>query len=162
MQEQLNTLDELPNYLISDQGEVYPEREGDALTHWSNKEGITCVSVTLFGRRTTRSLALLVARAHIPNNKDWFNSIIHLNGNRADCRASNLMWRPRMYVTRYHAQFDTHLWANSMVPVCELTTGEDFECQQDASMTFGIRMGDIHVSCMNEEPFWDYEFRFLK
>jgi hypothetical protein len=99
---------EFPGYSVSNMGRVRNDETGRIMALSRNQYGIVNVGLVLGRKQYKRSVALLVADAFLPTwESEVFTSPIHLNGDRSDCRAENLMWRPRWFAAKYHRQFKT-------------------------------------------------------
>lgn len=92
-----------PNIYVSDLGRVRSEKR--VLKPFFSRR-CWCVSIWREGRSHTRSVAALVAEAflRLPNvlAAGRTHKILHTNGDRADCRAKNLLVVPR----RKHSSID--------------------------------------------------------
>src|SRR5690348_13611375 len=99
---------EFPAYSVSNMGRVRNDDTGRIMAMSRNQFGIVNVGLVVGRKQYKRSVALLVAEAFLPTwESEVFTSPIHLNGDREDCRAENLMWRPRWFAIKYHRQFRT-------------------------------------------------------
>jgi hypothetical protein len=101
-----------PHYEVNDVGEIRNAKYDRILTPSKNQFGHLKVNLpTPEGKIRTRQVNHIVAEAFIPEpNRDDFISIIHLNGDKTNCAAVNMQWRPRYFAIRYHLQFQTDLW----------------------------------------------------
>ncbi len=146
--EEFRELPDFPGYSINDQGHVYKDATGRQLSWAINQAGIPSVAFGVNeGPDLRRSVALLVAQTFLESPKRAAdNTPIHLNGDRTDCRASNLMWRPRWFAVAYHKQFtDKYQYdpATLDVPVKIVDTGELFDRAIDVCMKYGVLAKDI-------------------
>jgi hypothetical protein len=111
----------------------------------------------------TRLVSQLVARAfvEVPKRRDDFTSIIHLDGDKANCKAENLMWRPRYFAILYHRQFQTPNFRNADIPLVELKTGEIYSSIQEAVTRNGLLFNEILISAHERTFVWPtfQEFR---
>lgn len=97
-----------PRYRISTEGRIYNEAAEKLMKTSVNNFGDPKISLlTETGPRQTRSVAMLVARAFVEQPNILCNRIIHLNGDRTDCRADNIAWRPRWFAWKYTRQLKT-------------------------------------------------------
>lgn len=145
-------LDEFPDYAVSEEGDIYNMKTGVRRKISMNQHGIP--KIALYRRRAlfTRSVAVLVAETFCERPSPRHDTPIHLDGDRSNCRASNLMWKPRWQAIRYHRQFFERPFLDSTVPVVEINTGLSFDTIADACMAFGLYHGDIYKSYVEEEP----------
>lgn len=160
-------LQEYPGYAISELGAIM-NTTTDMLKHPSkNQQGILMVNFARHGRQTVRSVALLVADRFV-DRRDWpdhFDTPIHLNGDREDCRAVNLTWRPRWFAVMYHKQFNsTNFGVPAFTqPIKNVETGEVFVNSWDAALQYGMLENQLVLGTMNREPvpFQQYRFEFI-
>lgn len=101
-------LDEFPSWIISSNGDVMNEWTSKVMSVRYNQQNLKMVNLVRDGQICTRLVSLLVAKTFLepPRDPHRYNSVIHLNGDRDDCRAMNLMWRPRWFAMKYHRMFE--------------------------------------------------------
>ena len=140
---------EFPDYMVSDQGHIYsiPRREERRLT--MNQWGIVMVQFTRDRKQFTRSVALQVARAFVPNEEPRFDTPIHLDGNKENCSAENLAWRPRAFAIQYHRQFGSDDFHVPGSPVMDVETGEEFADTRALAIRYGLIRSHIFVAIAN-------------
>lgn len=141
---------EFPGYIVSDRGDIRKEGNGHVVRLSSTKKGLTKVGLTKGGQQHTRSVALLVAEAYVPGRTDIFDTPIHLDGDRANCRAHNLIWRPRWFAVKYHRQFDFSEFHNPAVRIRDLDTGALFCGFAELCSRFGLLYRDV-INASNKE-----------
>lgn len=115
---------EFPAYSVSTEGRVINNETGRILSISSSRKSRGTAYVSLYYKNAlkVRGLALLVAEAWVPRDSMAFDTPINLNGNRKDCRAENLMWRPLWFARKYHKQFSERVnWTNTFL---NLDTGQ--------------------------------------
>ena len=84
-------------YTVTDNGDVF--RDGVPVPNVVSKYGTRKVSVRMErGYRTVHVVSRLVGRAFCPEFREDLRPV-HINGDRSDCRASNLRWVPVSAVT---------------------------------------------------------------
>ncbi|WNM72557.1 HNH endonuclease [Gordonia phage Artorias] len=129
-------LREFPNYVINSEGILKQVDTGSIKTNRVNNYGDLVVNLYREGRPYTRKVSLLVAQAYLgdPRN-EAFNSVIHLNGDKTDCNAINLSWRPRWFVVAYNQMFENNP-INVSVRIKQ--TGEIFGTLRDACVKYGM------------------------
>lgn len=157
-----NDLDGYDGYQISDQGQVR-RNDGVLLVTSTNQFGVDHVVLRDHqGKQVRRSLALLVATTFIERpNELLFDTPIHLNGDRTDNRASNLMWRPRWFAISYQRQFlDNRVYSYGS-PIYLVDTDEVFETIREAAMKYGLLEKDIFMDIVNQRGVWPLAFQFL-
>ena len=142
--ERWKPIQDFEDYLVSDLGMITRSRTTNrTLSYHRNQRGILSVTLRRGGVQYRRSVAGIVARAFVPNcGGKWdveFNTPIHLDGDKDNCAADNLAWRPRWFAIRFHQQFDSipPAWRN---PVVDLDTGTTYDSLVDAAKTHGFLM----------------------
>lgn len=150
-----------PKYVISPEGEIKHRKRNTVLKSRQNKQMFKMV--TLMEDDTTqrtRSVALLVAQTYLPPPKnETYNSIIHLDNDRGNCNANNLMWRPRWYALLYRRMFNEES-VNSSVMIEE--TGEIFGTLREACVKYGLYDKHTYVDMRNGDPCFHYRYRFKR
>lgn len=145
---------EFPMYSINEEGRIRNDERNRILRQSINQQGILYVGLTSSedGEQYKRSVAYLVAKTFMGNPTPvWFNTPIHLDGNRLNCRIDNLMWRPRPFAVRYHRQFDQPTRGfDAMIE--EVETGERFRNSWYAATKYGLLNRDIIRSIVNGVP----------
>jgi len=104
---------------------------------------ISYVTLRINGRTVTRSVAKMVSETFVVREKPWddpsiFNTPIHLDGNRINCGAWNLKWRPRNFAIEYHRQFLNDGFDNNVCPIEVMETGRIFKTVRDFCMYYGV------------------------
>jgi hypothetical protein len=104
------------------------------------------VGLTHGGIQVKRSLAKLICETFVPIPKQAvpFTTPIHLNGNSADCQASNLLWRPRWFALKHGRQFKLDL--PEYYPVRDKQTDEVFDSVWSFVLTYGLLYMDVVLS----------------
>lgn len=158
--ELLEPIPEFPGYWVSNRGYVKNERRDTPLTNHINNGGLVYVNINRGPRSYNRGLAKLVAEAFLPSpDLSAFDTPINLNGDRQDCRAENLMWRPNWFARRYHQQF--HYGREDFYnPVYLAETNTHFPSVWDAAIKYGLLVRDIMHRSYNHEPVWPGNLRF--
>lgn len=127
-----------PGYSINPAGEVRRDANGRVLQVRVNQYGVPYVGLMRNWCQCLRSLPRLVALAFVPQPSSHFDTPINLNGDRTNCHASNLLWRPRWYAVRYTQQFQRRYERPIDAPIRETDTGEVFKNSFVAACTFGL------------------------
>lgn len=165
MSELWHELEEFPDYAVSDRGEIVNIKNGMPRRTSTNQNGIVKITLYIDGKElATRSVAVLVAEAFCDGQNDLFNTPIHLDGDRDNCRASNLMWRPRWFAVQYHRQFYSDEFHRMDVPIQEITTGRRYSSVKEACIDLGLYYNDVYRSYVHEQPvpITKHEFRLLR
>lgn len=150
--ERWSELDEFPDYAVSDLGAIHNIRSGMPRKTSTNQQGIVKISLYQGRELITRSVAVMVAEAFVDGQSDLFNTPIHLDGDRENCRADNLMWRPRWFAVQYHRQFQSPEFHESDVRIMDVETGEQFDCVKDCCMAYGLYYNDVYRSYIHDRP----------
>lgn len=153
-------LAEFPDYALSNYGEIINMKTGAPRKPSINQQGIPKISLYKGSELCTRSLAVMVAEAFVPKDNEHFDTPIHLDGDRQNCRADNLEWRARWFAIMYHKQFRKEELYNDKAPRVETKTGEQFETALDAVTTFGVLYIDVFNSHFNGTPVFPGGLRF--
>ncbi|QAU06793.1 HNH endonuclease [Gordonia phage Duffington] len=145
------------DYVVSPDGEVYSESKKELKNLRFNNQGDVMVDLYRDRKQNTRKVSLLVAQAYLgePKNES-FNSVIHLNGDRSDCRAINLAWRPRWFVVEYNRMF---LSEPINVSVQIEQTGEIFGTLREACVKYGMVEKTAYVVAHNGGPVFPHGYR---
>ncbi|QEQ94391.1 HNH endonuclease [Gordonia phage Chikenjars] len=145
------------DYVVSPDGEVYSESKKELKNLRFNNQGDVMVDLYRDRKQNTRKVSLLVAQAYLgePKNES-FNSVIHLNGDRSDCRAINLAWRPRWFVVEYNRMF---LSEPLNVSVQIEQTGEIFGTLREACVKYGMVEKTAYVVAHNGGPVFPHGYR---
>lgn len=153
-------MEEFPKYLISPEGLIKNRQRNTIVNTRQNLQGVRMINLMRGESRLTRSVALLAAQAYLrPPLNESYNSVIHLNGDRGDCAAANLMWRPRWFTIKYHRMFDI---PPINVSVVIDQTNEVFGTLREACMKYGLVEKDIYVQMLNRERCFHYGYTFRR
>lgn len=153
-------IDGFPDYSVNEYGEILNNRRNIILRPRVNKQGFLMVGLCREKKQFTKSVAYIVGETFLPPKRNHLqNSIIHLNGDREDCRASNLMWRPRWFSIRYHQMFDD-LPFRVRVRIQE--TGERFASLREFCTTYGCIERHAFHDMNNGERVYPYGFYLEK
>lgn len=164
MREQWYELDEFPDYAVSSRGEIANIKTGMPRKTSINQQGIVKISLYKGRELITRSVAVMVAEAFCDGETRFFNTPIHLDGDRENCRADNLMWRPRWFAVQYHRQFNNPDFHRMNVHILELTTGKEYYSVKEACMDLGLYFNDVYRSYVHgtQIPLTRHEFELVK
>lgn len=94
MQENWISMQDFPNYEISDLGHIRNKKTKKQLKCYTAKDGYLTVSLCNHGRQYCRKLDNLVCRSFHSKPRGYF-VVSHKNGDPADCTADNLYWKRR-------------------------------------------------------------------
>lgn len=142
-----------PAYDISNDGQVKNNRTGRIMKLSTNQEGIVRVGLMRAGesRQVTCSLVRLVARHFVQGRSATFDVPIQLDGDRNNCHANNIMWRPRWFAVKYFQQFDTDEPLFT-ADIMDVETSTVYENSRIAAQVNGLLEKDILLSVANGSP----------
>lgn len=145
-----------PNYEVSDAGEIRNAKYDRVLAPSKNQFGHLKVNLPVEGGKTkTRQVNHIVAEAFLREpHRDDFISLIHLDGDKTNCAAANLEWRPRYFAIRYHLQFQTDMWKELHAPIIDTKTQRVYETIQLAAVEHGLVLSEILVAAHNRTFVW--------
>lgn len=139
---------EAPHYEVSNLANVRNRHRGNLLTMRINQKGIMYIGVQSGGVQIVRALAPIVAAAFVENPfGETANTPIHLDGNKANCRADNLRWRERHFAIRYHQQFKEPYFRRINTPIWCVETDEYFQDSWEAAKRYGLLERAVVLSC---------------
>jgi len=161
MQEEWLEIEDFPGYYVSNYGYVRSEHSDRMLTLSPVQYGMPTVGLMRDQLQYRRAVSGLVARAFLdePERED-FNTPIHLDGDRKNCRVDNLMWRPRWFAVNYHKERITPPFPQWSRDIRLAQTGEIFDNPSQAAQKYGLLERDIHRSLVNGSPVAPYGFFF--
>lgn len=142
------------NYEVSDQGRIRNATTGHHLSTPPMMNGTLRAGLISDedGRQHTVVLAHAVGEAFVPNpNLETFNGLINLNGDRRDCRAVNLAWRPRWFVVKYMRQFGKE-FVHARDPIIELETQKIYAGMEEVLVDNGLLEADVVHSLVSNTP----------
>ncbi len=158
-------VDGFPNYVVNREGQVQNIHTQQHRKASKTQEG--AVKITLFkdGLPYTRSLALLVAKAHLYNDRDpaIFDTPIHLDNDPRNNHVDNLAWRPRWFAVKYQQQYWKTNYRHATTRIQDIQTDEVYEGFVGVCQRYGFLYMDVLNSCLRGTtvfPTWK-EFRFL-
>lgn len=153
LRDRWHELEEFPDYAVSSMGEIVNIKTGMPRRTSVNQQGIVKISLYKNGKELiTRSVAVMVAEAFCEGQTFLYNTPIHLDGDRLNCRADNLMWRPRWFAVQYHRQFLSKEFHASDVHIVELNSGKEYYSNKEACMDLGLYYNDVYRSYVHEQP----------
>lgn len=146
-----------PWYMVHPSGNVVNTRLERLMTLRKAQTGLVMVGLSVDGYQNQRSVARLVAEAYIPKpDPEWFSdfdTIIHLNGDKSDCRAENLAWRPRWFAIKYNQERTNFPFDDYMTGPFEcLQTGDIFDTIWDICTTYGVLGFPVFQSIFESQP----------
>lgn len=158
-------IEDFPDYLVARDGVVYSVYKHRVRKPSYTRNGAAKITLYRDGEAFTRSLALIVAKAHVYNDHDpdIFDTPIHLDNDLANNHADNLAWRPRWFAVKYQSQYWTPHFRHATTKVRDATTGEVYDSLIEPCQKLGVLYVDILNSCTKETtvfPTWKI-FQFV-
>lgn len=161
MQEEWLPVEDFPDYSVSNYGYVQNARTGRMMSLSPVQYGMLTVAMMYDGKQFRRSVAGLVARAFLPAPpREDFNTPIHLDGDRKNCRVDNLELRPRWFAINYHLERKHQPFQNWTRDIRLDQTGEVFDSLTAAATKYGLLENDIHHSLVNRTAVFPQGFTF--
>lgn len=163
MDEEWLEIYEFPDYSVSTHGRVLNNYTGRIMSFAHSQNGIPTVGLFHERRQYRRSVPVLVAEAWVPN--EWperFNTPTHLNGDRSNCRADNLVWRPRWFAIKYHQEILTPRfpdWPDTS-QVLLVNTQEIFRSPREPALKYGLREMDVFLGMLNQRTIFPNNLEF--
>lgn len=151
-----------PDYVVDVDGSVYTAHRQRLRRPSHTREG--AVKITLYhdGKPHTRSLARIVANAHLYNDHDpeIFDTPIHLDNDLSNNHVDNLAWRPRWFAKKYQAQYWNPEFRYNKVVVEDVSTGKVYEGLMEPCQKFGLLYTDVINSCLKGTTVFPTNKRF--
>jgi hypothetical protein len=150
-------IDDFPNYVINDRGEIFNATTGRVMVLSPTQNGDLTVGLTRDKHQYRYSVKCLVARAFVEGESELFNTPVLLDGNKENLSASNIVWRPRWFAWKYTRQFTVYQNWYSFGPVYDRVTKTQYKSYFEASIANGILCSDIMSSIYNGKltfPTW--------
>ena len=139
-------VDDFPNYIITDDGDVF-NKKGHKLKPDISNNGYLRVSLSNSEVSHKHfSVHRLVASAFIPN-PDGKLQVNHINENKMDNRVENLEWCTPVYNLNHSHVIDKASTAKFTKVNC-ITTGEKFDSIKEACEKYNLSHSNV-VACCN-------------
>lgn len=149
-----------PGYSVNSDGQVRRDKSQKILHTRYNQYGAPYVGMMREWQQCSRLLPRLVALAFLSPPTSIFDTPIQLDGNRANCHADNLMWRPRQYAVKYKRQFENRYDFPILEPVHAIEEREVFPDSFAAAQRYGLLEREVVLSIENRTPAWPTYQRF--
>lgn len=141
-------------YSVNRFGDVKHDVLNRILTPHANQTDCVYVSFMDYGVQKQRALAPIVARAFLGLPVPPFDTPINLDGDRWNCAADNLMWRPRWHAIQYHQQFKRRYDHPINRPVRAQGENEMFSDSFAAAIRYGLLERDVVISVEKHTYAW--------
>jgi hypothetical protein len=144
-----------PKYSVDPLGQVRKESTGRLVRSHMNQTGSVYVSLMRENwELCSRSLARIVAHVFLEPPTENFDTPINLDGDRWNCAADNLMWRPRWFAIQYHQQFEIPFRGRMYGPLRDLKSQEVSQGSLAVACRYGLLERDVVLSIMNRTYVW--------
>lgn len=97
---------EFPGYSVSQYGRVRNDATERIMAPCRTGGGHLHVGMVRNQIQYKRALSKLVCETFMPSPPVHFDTPIHLDSDKSNCRLDNLLWRPRWFALKYTRQFD--------------------------------------------------------
>lgn len=128
---------------------------------YTNRECSSYVSLYHEGLTYKRSVGRLVAHEFIGEPPLPFDTVIHLNGDRSNSEAMNVMWRPKWFAVKFHKQF-SYDYDSVDYPIMDVNTGFIYRGIWEAAIVHGLIIFDILRSIVEGEFVWPTRQLFIQ
>ena len=130
-------------------------------TPTSNQQGVVSINFSRDRIQFRRSLTLLVAQTFLPKpERETFDTPINLDGNRFNNNVNNLMWRPRWFAIKYHAQLKKPTPFGFTGEIDLIETDERFKSVRECATKYGLLEKEVILAAHNNKPVFPIWFNF--
>lgn len=138
-----------PGYSASDEGRIRNDLRDSILAVVRVKGRRSYVGLVQNKVQVKRSLSKLICETFVYNERpEYFDTPIHLDGDLSNCRADNLLWRPRWFADRHSVQFNLNLVDPG--PVKNIDTGVVYDSVWSVVFAHGVLFNDVVLSIINK------------
>lgn len=160
MEVEWTPISEFPGYLVSNYGDVVNGSNGRWLQKSMTQRGSYKVGLYFDGKQHTRHVSVLVAEAFVPGRDDVYDTPIHLDGDKTNCRADNIAWRPRWFALAYANQFN-HISDNDRLgPLRDIATDQRYFDIVEVATLHGLLFKDVRRAIVMQESVFPTIQRF--
>ena len=145
------TIDEFPDYMVSNTGQIYSIRAGRNLVLSKTVQGDLKVQLYYDKVGYTRSVRVLVATAFVepPVSRPVCDTVIVLDNNKNDVSMENLGWRPAWFAVKYALQFQSVYPEHYMArQVQNKVSGRVYSSVLECGITEGLLFKEVYLSCL--------------
>lgn len=116
-------------YEVSPYGQVRNATTGEVRKPSINQGGVMFLSLydKETGRYRVKSIAVIVAETFVHRDNPKYETVVHVDGNKGNCCASNLIWRDRYFAVNYHKQINGETSEIDERTFFCVDTGEEFD-----------------------------------
>jgi len=145
-------------YEVSDRGFVRNATTGRIMSTSVNNYGHLKISLwDDWGRRRTRSVALMVAMAFCERHDLLCDNVVMLDTDLTNVVAENLVWRPRWFAWQYARQFRIPIRRHyEVLPILNVTQDIEYRSIVECAMTEGLLFNDIWRSTYSADRIYPH------
>jgi len=151
MPEHWKTIEEFPQYMVNNYGDVMHITRERLIQQSKTQSGAVKVGLYLHGTQQTRSVKVLVAAAFVAGRNELFNTPIHLDNDPENNTADNLVWRPRWFAWKYAQQFHPVSQIHFKGPILEVESDRVYDSVYDVGVVNGYLFADVWRSTRSGE-----------
>lgn len=146
---------EFPDYEVSNYGTVVKIGNSRPMRVSYTSHGHAKLTLTRKVGRHTRSVAKLVAEAHVERPFPNCDHHIVLDGDQSNFRASNLAWRPDWFAWKYTHQFKVPAPIHYLnLEITDVYNDVVYKNVVEAAAANGLLFDDIWASAHSGDPTW--------
>ena len=150
-----------PSYQVNSLGAFTNARTGREVSTSLTPNNHVKINLYRDGQIHTRSAALLVAKTFLEEPKENWDTPIHLDGDKTNCAADNLMWRPRWFAIRYHRQFEYESFHSDKRKFQDVKSGDVYYGMKEVCMANGLYWYDVEKSA-TENTFVPLTYQYFR
>lgn len=147
-------IDEFPDYVVFEDGRIKKERSDRFVALRKNQQGINMVGLSKRGYgASTRAVDRIVCTAFWgdpPEDGLQSYSPCHIDGDRSNDNASNLMWRPRWWATEWHKMLKSTR-PMEVNDIQNLRTGEVYRDTLEAGIELKLLEKEVIHAANNQD-----------
>lgn len=137
-----------PDYLVHETGDIYDRARDRPVSQYWVRSGfqVNLRTDESVSGQTSVKVARIVASTFVDQGSPRNDTIVFLDGDRANHSCENLAWRTRPLAIKYHREIrEVDIWANSLPVIDE--DGEIYENILEAAVQWGVCPSSIRNSC---------------
>lgn len=152
-------LEEFPGYSINEKGLVKNNRTNRVLTRKYVGLKSPFVGLMVNGKQIQRQInRLMLASYPTETWPEFFDTPIHLDGNKDNCRLENLRLRPRWFAVKYHKDCREDLFPQWDRDIYIEELDRTFESPWQIAREFGVLQLAVYRSLLTEEELFPYDW----
>src|SRR5512136_2589031 len=145
-------VNEFPNYEVSNLGGVRNIKFHRPNKTSLNNRGSLITAFYKGGKLYRRALSTIVAKSFLPPpERDDFDCVINLDGDKLNCVWTNLAWRPYHFAVKYNRERIYDPFPDWNTTFYDQSTGESYQTLQECAIRYGLLEGAIYMSLLQGE-----------